>query len=113
MKKSIRKFVCQFILAFFAAYGTMELFTEIYPLVTGSVFIPWYARALFTILAAVALCLLIWWGEIYKKTPARCFYKVERDETGAPRFFEWTDGHQKVRLRLRDGEQVQIGGTEE
>lgn len=111
MKKAIRKTACQFILAFFAAYGTMELFTEFYPLVTGSVSIPWYARVLFTILAAIVLCLLIWWGEIYKNTPARCVWKVHRDKTGAPEVFEWTDGHQNVRVKMRTGEQ--IGGTEE
>lgn len=111
MKKSIRKYTCQYILAFFAAYGTMALFNEIYPLVTGSVSIPWHARALFTILAAVSLCLLIWWGEIWKKAPARCVWKVHRDKTGAPDLFEWTDGHQNVRVKMRTGEQ--IGGAEE
>lgn len=113
MKKTIRKYACQFALTFLAAFGTVQLFNGLYTCVTGSDFIPWYVRVLFIIPITVALCLLIQGSELYRKTPARCVYKIERDETGAPRFFEWTDGHQKVRLRLRDGEQVQIGGTEE
>lgn len=110
IKKSIRKYACQFVLAFLAATGTMGLFTETYHLVTGSTSIPWYVMALFTIPAAVAMYLMIKGSEFYTKTTARCVWHIERDETGAPRFFEWTDGHQKVRIRLRDGKQ--IGGKE-
>ena len=89
----------------------MGLFTEIYTLVTGSVSIPWYAFLSFIIPAAVVLSLLITWAEFYKNTPARCDWRVYRDKTGAPELFEWTDGHQNVRVKMRTGEQ--IGGNEE
>ena len=111
MKRSIRKYACQFILVLFASCGVMGLFTEIYTLVTGSVSIPLYAFLSFIIPAAVVLSLLITWAEFYKNTPARCDWRVYRDKTGAPELFEWTDGHQNVRVKMRTGEQ--IGGNEE
>ena len=113
MKKAIRKYVCRFILEFFAVFGITAILMVIYAIVTGGFIESFWGTCLLTVLSVVLLILLSLGGELYKTTPARCIWQIHRDETGAPRLFEWTDGHETVVVRLRTEGQEQIGGTEE